>query len=79
MINDNTSYIANKIGPFFYCDGDTAAGRTFEHPGYTLTGFSTQQDGNGGTFYPIGSAFTITADHASGSDPLCPVGTGVSS
>ena len=60
--NDNTSYTANKIGPFFYCDGDTAAGRTFEHPGYTLTGFSTQQDGNGGTFYPIGSAFTITAD-----------------
>ncbi len=60
--NDNTSYTANKIGPFFYCDGDTAAGRTFERPGYTLTGFSAQQDGNGGTFYPIGSAFTITAD-----------------
>ena len=60
--NDNTSYTANKIGPFFYCDGDTAAGRTVEHPGYPLTGFSPQQDGNGGTFYPIGSAFTITAD-----------------
>ena len=61
-VEDGTTYVVNKYGLFNYRDGDTVAGQTFRRPGYTLTGFSTQQDGNGGTFYPIGSAFTITAD-----------------
>ena len=61
-VEDGTTYVVNKYGLFNYRDGDTVAGQTFRRPGYTLTGFSTQQEGNGGTFYPIGSAFTITAD-----------------
>lgn len=58
---NGTAYTVNRISSS-YRDGNTVAGHTFVRPGYTLMGFSTQQDGNGGTFYPIGSAFTITAD-----------------
>lgn len=61
IYSNGTAYTVNRISSS-YRDGNTVAGHTFVRPGYTLTGFSTQQDGNGGTFYPIGSAFTITAD-----------------
>ena len=61
IYSNGTAYTVNRISSS-YRDGNTVAGHTFVRPGYTLMGFSTQQDGNGGTFYPIGSAFTITAD-----------------
>lgn len=63
IYSNGTAYTVNRISSS-YRDGDTVGGHAFVYPGYTLTGFSTEQDGKGGTFYPIGSAFTITEDMA---------------
>lgn len=54
IYSNGTAYTVNRISSS-YRDGDTVGGHAFVYPGYTLTGFSTEQDGKGGTFYPIGA------------------------
>ena len=61
-VEDGTTYVVNKYGPFNYRDGATVAGQTFRRPGYILTSFNTKQDGTGTAYRTRNIEITANMD-----------------